>query len=151
MIIHLPSWNPRLLQSYISWRVWRKQFSAKRISAEAWGTQQQNQSFDSPPHAAVFVVSSRLQLIWQPKKFGFASSTWCLKGWGYLYQEQTLLCHGFKVKSAQHPPVPTVITKSYNLVLKIAFMKIEVFISFRQLLVLSYFSLVRRRHFISSL
>lgn len=81
MIICLPNWDLQALTMvHFLKGLEETVLSKENICRAIRGMQQQNQSFDSPPHAAFFEVSSRLQLIWQPKKSGFASSTWCLKG-----------------------------------------------------------------------
>lgn len=128
------------LQSYVCCRVWRKQFllslGKENICRAMRGGQKQNRSFDSRPCAALFVASFRLRLIWQPKKPGFASRIWHLKGWGYLYRQQAVWCTmALQVKNTESPPVSEMVTKiipfcAWNIT---AFMKIEVFISFSQL------------------
>lgn len=80
MIVHFPSWDPQALTKlHFLKGLEETVLSKESICRAVRGKQQQNQSFDSSPCAALFVISSRLQLIWQPKN-GFASSTWCLKG-----------------------------------------------------------------------
>lgn len=57
MIVHLPSWEPQALKKlHFLKGLEETVLSKESICSAARGKQQQNQSFDSPPCAALFVV-----------------------------------------------------------------------------------------------